>query len=245
MPDHHGAGHGQQVLRQVQKALAASTRPLSGHRSLSVQLAALLHDVDDRKYFGKQKSSEKAFPNAESLLQAAGAAPEISTEVLWMIGLVSCSANGNSAPPEALAEPELLWPRWADRLEAAGEIGIVRCWEYNSDKGMPQVVATTPRPTTEDEVWALATPERFRRYQSSGGSSDSMLDHYYDKLLQLGRPPASLVQNSYLEKEMAMRSAPLVEICLKYGKTGEVPLNEEIIEDMKTQLEKGLLSSGA
>ena len=36
------------------------------------------------------------------------------------------SANGNSIPEDALHEPELLWPRWADRLEATGEIGIVR-----------------------------------------------------------------------------------------------------------------------
>ena len=29
------------------------------------------------------------------------------------------SANGNSVPAEALNNPEILWPRWADRLEAA------------------------------------------------------------------------------------------------------------------------------
>jgi len=248
VPDHHGAGHAQRVLGHVEQALMASTRQLTSQRSLAVRLAALLHDADDRKYFGSplkkpgQSSSKllEAFPNADSLLRAAGATREISEEVLRMISWVSCSVNGNSAPPETLAEPELLWPRWADRLEATGEIGIVRCWEYNCEVDMPKVTARTPRPSTEDEVWALASPERFSRYQSSGGASDSMLDHYYDKLLQVSRPPASIVQNAYLEEEMAKRSAPLVEICLKYGETGALPLNKDIIEAMKTRLENDI-----
>lgn len=63
------------------------------------------------------------------------------------IGLVSCdwaddlttclstgSKNGNSVPDDAVREPELLWPRWADRLEATGEIGILRAlssrWQF-------------------------------------------------------------------------------------------------------------------
>eukprot|EP00967_Tisochrysis_lutea_P124630 scaffold208515_cov30-Tisochrysis_lutea.AAC.2 len=102
-----------------------------------------------------------------------------------MIQLVSCSRNGNSAPPEAIAAPELLWPRWADRLEATGEVGVVRCYQYNRSINAPLSVDSTPRPSTEADVWALATEERFQEYQARGGSSVSMMDHYYDKLLQV------------------------------------------------------------
>ena len=51
-----------------------------------------------------------------------------------------------------------------------------------------------------------------------------MLDHYYDKLLQISRPPAHLVRNAYLEAAAEERAAPLVEVCLEYGRTGAVPL---------------------
>ncbi|CAK0809368.1 unnamed protein product [Prorocentrum cordatum] len=149
---------------------------------------------------------------------------DVAEDVLRMIGLVSCSANGNSAPPEASAEPELLWPRWADRLEATGEIGVVRCWQYNCEVQAPLSVDTTPRPRTEEEVWELATPERFDEYQRTGGASASMMDHYYDKLLRVARPPPALVRNSYLEAEMAKQAAPLVRVCLEFGATGSVPL---------------------
>lgn len=45
-----------------------------------------------------------------------------------MINYVSASSNGNSVPERATANPELLWVRFSDRLEAIGTIGIVRCF---------------------------------------------------------------------------------------------------------------------
>ena len=46
-------------------------------------------------------------------------------------------------------------PRWADRLEATGAVGVVRCHQYNAKVGAPLSCATTPRPASADE--ALAT----------------------------------------------------------------------------------------
>ena len=34
-------------------------------------------------------------------------------------------------------------------------------------------------------MWAEVKEERFENYQKSGGGSVSMMDHYYDKLLQV------------------------------------------------------------
>ena len=34
-------------------------------------------------------------------------------------------------------------------------------------------------------MWAEVKEERFENYQKSGGGSASMMDHYYDKLLQV------------------------------------------------------------
>ena len=151
-----------------------------------------------------------------------------------MISLVSCSSNGNAAPPEARTSPELLWPRWADRLEASGEIGVVRCYRYNLHVGAPLSVEATPRPASPEDVWRHATEERFEAYQASGGGSASMLDHYYDKLLHVARPPPRLVQNAYLEAEAEARVAPLVEVCLAFGQAGQVPL--DLIHQMERRL---------
>ena len=179
----HGTTHAKRVLAHVERALLEANPRLSLPRELSVRLAALLHDADDRKYFPNKPIGR--YPNAQRLLHEAGASESVAADTLQMISLVSCSANGNSAPEVAKDEPELLWPRWADRLEATGAIGVVRCYQYNSVMGAPLSVASTPRPTSEDEAWALATPERFESYQSSGGGSASMIDHYFDKLLQV------------------------------------------------------------
>ena len=48
-----------------------------------------------------------------------------------------------------------------------------------------------------------------------------MVDHYYDKLLQVARPPAELVRNRYLEEAARSRSAPLLSVCLAYSREGE------------------------
>lgn len=187
----HGTRHAVAVLQHAQAALDSAAagspgRPIPPARALAVRLAALLHDADDRKLF--PSDGPDALPNARRIGAEAGAArfgPSVLPEMLWMIKLVSCSKNGNSAPAEARQAPELLWPRWADRLEATGEIGVVRCYQWNRSLGEPLSITSTPRPQTEAEVWALATEERFISYQARGGSSDSMLDHYYDKLLQV------------------------------------------------------------
>ena len=41
----------------------------------------------------------------------------------------------------------------------------------------------SPRPKNEEELWGFVNPERFERYQKNG--SLTMIDHYYDKLLQI------------------------------------------------------------
>ena len=77
------------------------------------------------------------------------------------------------------------------------------------------------RPKDEAAALALATPERFAAYQASGGGSASMLDHYYDKLLQVSRPPPELVRNAYLEEAACERTAPLLQVCLAFSREGE------------------------
>ena len=49
-----------------------------------------------------------------------------------------------------------------------------------------------------------------------------MIDHYFDKLLQVARPHPSLVRNAYLEAEAANRARPLLDVVLHFGSAGTV-----------------------
>ena len=155
-----------------------------------------------------------------------GVNSDIIEDTLLAISLVSCSKNGNSFPETAEQHPEILWPRWSDRLEASGEIGIARCFLHTKHTNSPFVTESTPKSTTKEQIYHLATEERFEEYQNRGGGSVSMLDHYYDKLIQISRPSPKIVQNKYLEYEAQQRVEPLLNILLKYGKSGEVPFDD-------------------
>ena len=226
MPESHGMTHCLTVVDHMEAALVCSglaaevAAQLTPRRRLALRLAALLHEADDHKYFKDQGNARRILQEALTGEQEAGVVQE---EVEQMISYVSASANGNSVPEAAVSDPSLLWPRWCDRLEAIGVVGAVRCWQYNTEVGDPLVLPTTPRPTTEEEVWAAVTEARWAAYQRGGGSA-SMMDHYYDKLLQIAVFPPAVVRCPALEAEAARRVAPLVALCLEAGRSGEAPV---------------------
>jgi uncharacterized protein len=208
----HDTSHALQVVKHGEKALNSLGIHDSNIR-LQVRLACLLHDVDDRKIVGNKNSSY--CENAKMLLLKWF--PEHLNETLEMIELVSCSKNGNEMDPNL---PKWKYiPRHADRLEAMGEIGIDRCYVYTLHVNRALFTEETPRATTEEELDLIATKERFTGYLS-GVKSDSMIDHFYDKLLHLKTPTGI----SYIDKEMERRHKVMVDFVLEFGKTGEVPL---------------------
>ena len=101
-------------------------------------MAALLHDADDHKLFPKNTENE----NARRILKEAGAASETIERSIEMINLVSFSRNGDSESKNL----NLLYyfPRHADRLEATGLMGIVRCYQYANTIKNALYTSTTP-----------------------------------------------------------------------------------------------------
>ena len=229
----HGIEHVLKVYDHACKAISCHAPSLGSEMSMKIKIAALLHDVDDSKYFPNHTD----FENARSILKDAQVdQSETIQGVLLMIGLVSCSKNGNNVPESIIQNQDyhLLIPRWADRLEAVGAIGVVRCYQYNTEHGRPLCSENSPRAVTEEQVWKYATPERFVTYTKNGGHSDDMISHYYDKLLHIARPPKDIVRNSYLEKKAAESSNELVEMCIRYGKTGIV--DEDYIREIEKKI---------
>ena len=224
----HGLSHVLAVHRHAERALACLDPPLPDNERAEIEIAALLHDADDRKYFpadGEAEDLESRYSNATKICHDADLPGSICLRrILRMISWVSCSENGNSVPPEISDSDayHLLIPRWADRLEAVGAIGVVRCYRYNQEKFAPLCSPKSPRATTTEEVFRLAKPDRFDSYLHSGGSSDDMISHYYDKLLHIARPPPDIVRNLYLERMAEDSSKELVEVCVRFGRTGVV-----------------------
>ena len=135
--------------------------------------------------------------------------------VAKLIRLVSSSVNGDKIPPSIKDKEWQLIPRYADRLEAIGMIGIQRCYEYNFHKGVDPYNDKTPRPKDEIGIWKEATEKRYEEYK---GGSKSMIDHFYDKLLRLSVFP---IRNPYFDAECEKRRKPLIDFLLKFG-NGEI-----------------------
>ncbi len=238
---------------------------LSEKDANEIELAALLHDVDDYKYSSSTSvddhNRDTPYPNALSILSAVlrecKEHQEIDVErIIYMIDLVSCSQNGNDVPMEIQKtssnyEHHLLIPRWSDRLEAVGRRGVIRCYQYTLEKGRPLWGEGDPRPKSETEVWDHATPDRFKQYLTRGkckhenktrnttvssgvtSNEDTMIAHYYDKLLHIARPPPGLVRNVYLEQAGSNGSSELVHICVQFGLTGRV--DEDYIRNLMSE----------
>jgi uncharacterized protein len=217
----HGLEHVLAVFDHSQMAIACCAPPLTETEAMEVSVASLLHDVDDVKYF---PSVEIPYNNAKTQMNKARIPSTSRDCILTMIELVSCSKNGNTVP-SFIKETEkyhLLIPRWSDRLESIGKIGVVRCYLYSKENSRPLSRDQSPRAINVDQLWEYASPERFEAYQSRGGSSNDMISHYYDKLLHVARPPNDIVRNPHLEEQAEKSALPLIEVCLRFGRTGVV-----------------------
>lgn len=93
---------------------------------LVIQLAALLHDVDDHKLFNTTN-----YENARKFLMSNNVPEETIERVVDVIGSVSFSKNGLQRP----ATIEGCIVQDADRLDAIGAIGIARAFAFGGSHG--------------------------------------------------------------------------------------------------------------
>lgn len=215
MAEHEESGHGwthcMQVYHNAKTALVDFPELTADERT-AVLLAALMHEFNDRKLFPNAVNYDNVRVAMYNLYNNA-----MLELVIELIGLVSCSENGNEIPAGLP-----LWKlivRDADRLEAIGREGVKRCNRYTLSVGKPLFTADTARGTTPEEIAAIATPERFRRY-TAGAKSASAIDHFYDKLLHI----CELQSGSARLNAMAIGCKRfMVDYLIEFGKTGTLP----------------------
>ncbi len=132
-----------------------------------VELAALLHDIDDYK-LGKGNATDEPLAAKKWLVQS-GVEPTIIFQVLDIIkGLSFKGAKVDTT----LTTKEGMVVQDADRLDAIGAIGIGRAFAYGGHKGRA-IYDPAIRPQQHDS---------FEAYKKNTGPT---INHFYEKLLLL------------------------------------------------------------
>lgn len=131
-----------------------------------VELAALLHDLDDWKL---STNSQENLPNARKLLTEQGATADFIEKVITIINEVSFKGAGVDTKPTTI---EAMVVQDADRLDAIGAIGIARTFAYGGHKNQP-IHDPNLRPSLHND---------FEEYKKTRTST---INHFYEKLLLL------------------------------------------------------------
>ncbi len=218
--DGHGFDHMLAVMNHAILAVdAPECQSLSPAIKDQIIFAALLHDADEDKIFGV---SDEANSNARRILltclddeylKSVNYDSDLTSfieQIIELINLVSCSKNKDSN----VAHSWMLIPRDCDRLEAIGDIGIQRCDEYSKSINAPVCLDDTPKVYNYEELWAVATPQRFAK----NSKSQSKIDHYYDKLLHIGKPECLKSQKSYILAEANKRNSVMADYVINFFK---------------------------
>jgi len=124
------------ILRVVSLAhhIASSSQATTSYDLHRITLAALLHDVGDKKYL---QPGEDAKTMVRNVLKGFGAEEGLATTVQTICTHVSYSSEVKD--PEAVRQiiskiPELAVVQDADRLDAIGAIGIGRTFTFGGAK---------------------------------------------------------------------------------------------------------------
>ncbi|MBI4163926.1 MAG: HD domain-containing protein [Candidatus Aenigmarchaeota archaeon] len=137
-----------------------------------VQLAALLHDIDDWKM---HKGDDSVGPKrVKEFLEKLGVEPKIVSEVVEIISTLSFKSP-TTASKMITIEGKVVQD--ADRLDALGAIGIARCFSGGQKFGQ-----TIYDPDIKPQL--NMSPEDYKK-QYTGERKNTSVNHFYEKLLLL------------------------------------------------------------
>ncbi|HEX9109003.1 MAG TPA: HD domain-containing protein [Longimicrobiales bacterium] len=159
------SGHDWWHIERVRR-LALRLGADEGADAWVVELAALLHDVDDWKISGDPEAAPR---HAREWLASLGVDSAAGEHVAEIVGTLSFKGAGVLTPMRTL-EGQVVQD--ADRLDALGAIGIARAFAYGGSCGRP----------LHDPEAAPVLHASFEQYRGAGGAT---LNHFYEKLLLL------------------------------------------------------------
>jgi len=129
-----------------------------------IEMAALLHDLDDWKLKNESKKNK-----TKQWLQKIDIQNEVALKILEVISQVSFKGAGVKTKPTS-REAEIVQD--ADRLDAIGAIGIARTFAYGGNKG---------RLIYHPEI----QPQLHDDFHSYKNNTAPTINHFHEKLLLL------------------------------------------------------------
>ena len=160
---------------------------------LIVQLAALLHDVDDVKLSPETHEAKK---NAVGFMKNNGVDDKVIASVCKIIDEVSF-AGTDSVVPSTL---EGKCVQDADRLDAIGAIGIARTFAYGGSKG---------RRIHDPDIKPMTNMNKADYNQNHNSTS---INHFYEKLLLL----KDMINTESAKKMAEHRQAVMEEYLVEF-----------------------------
>lgn len=157
-----GSGHDWWHLYRVWQ-MAKQIAAKEGGRLFIIEMAALLHDMDDWK-LGSQSESK-----AMAWMTQIGLDEQHQTQIQTIINQISFKGAEVDTGPGSI---EACIVQDADRLDAMGAIGIARTFAYGGHKG---------RLIYDPEV----QPEMHASFSDYKKSTAPTINHFYEKLLLL------------------------------------------------------------
>lgn len=161
--ENEGSGHDWWHVLRV-KNLALHIAEIEGGDTFLVEMAALLHDLDDWKLTGDSEMEQ-----TKDWLHQMNLSPEQTEKILQIISEVSFKGAGVSTPVSSL---EAAIVQDADRIDAIGAIGIARTFAYGGHKGR----------LLYDPAINPKIHESFEEYKNNDAPT---INHFYEKLLLL------------------------------------------------------------
>lgn len=158
------SGHDWWHIHRVRK-LALMIGKSEGADLFIVELAALLHDIDDWKLVGNEGEQEKA----KKWLIKCGIKDNVANRICEIIEGVSFKGAGVNTSTNDL-ECKVLQD--ADRLDAIGAVGIARTFAYGGSRG---------RGIYDPGI----APELHTDFENYKKSTAPTINHFYEKLLLL------------------------------------------------------------
>ena len=137
-----------------------------GADAFIVQLAALLHDLDDWKF---NEAGDETPLRAKAWLDSLSIDPSITDAVCRIIMHISYKGAGVENKMDSL---EGFIVQDADRLDAIGAIGIARAFAYGGWKNRPLYDPDSP-------------PQMHQTFEQYKNSNSATINHFYEKLLLL------------------------------------------------------------
>lgn len=158
------SGHDWWHIHRV-RTLALEIAKTEGADLFIVELAALLHDIDDWKIVGSDSKEQRT----TKWLQNCGVEPQLVEKICEIIDGVSFRGAGVNTSTNNL-ECKVLQD--ADRLDAMGAIGIARTFAYGGSRG---------RGIYDPGI----SPEMHTNFENYKKSNAPTINHFYEKLLLL------------------------------------------------------------